>query len=157
RGRRRVLEVRSTVTGGSGSSLSTANLPVTKAAEAVVPESINRRDADGTRVTSHEFRHTYRNGNTGEGIGPLISIGIPLLNEELVLRTLYGRLTGMIADACLRCEVVLVDDGSSDGTHAIARQLCEQDSRFKLVRLSRNFGHQMAITAGIDKASGDAV
>ena len=120
-------------------------------------ESINRCHADGTQVTSHEFRDTYRDRNTGVSIAPLISIVIPLLNEELVLRTLYGRLTGMIADACLRCEVVLVDDGSSDGTPAIARQLCERDSRFKLIRLSRNFGHQMAITAGIDKASGDAV
>jgi dolichol-phosphate mannosyltransferase len=63
----------------------------------------------------------------------------------------------MIAQAHLRCEIVLVDDGSSDGTREKARQLCQRDRRFKLIGLYRNFGHQMAITAGMDRASGDAV
>ena len=62
-----------------------------------------------------------------------------------------------MAEAQLRCEVVLVNDGSRDRTREKARQLCHQDSRFKLISFSRNFGHQMAITAGMDKASGDAV
>ena len=93
----------------------------------------------------------------GASVAPLISIVIPLYNEELVLDALYERLRRVMAEAQLRCEVVLVNDGSRDRTREKARQLCYQDSRFKLISFSRNFGHQMAITAGMDKASGDAV
>ena len=63
----------------------------------------------------------------------------------------------MCTDAQLRCEIVMVNDGSSDRTQEMARRICQMDRRFKLVSLSRNFGHQMAITAGMDKATGDAV
>jgi polyisoprenyl-phosphate glycosyltransferase len=54
-------------------------------------------------------------------------------------------------------EVIFVDDGSSDGSFEIIVDLCASDRRFKCVRLSRNFGHQIAITAGLDVASGEAV
>ena len=90
-------------------------------------------------------------------IKPLVSIVIPLYNEELVLDALYARLTAFIAKAQLRCEIVMVNDGSTDRTLEIARRICHVDGRFKLISLSRNFGHQMAITAGMDKAAGDAV
>ena len=90
-------------------------------------------------------------------IKPLLSIVVPLYNEELVLHELYERLTAMIERAQLRCEVIMVNDGSRDGTMEIARRICRMDARFKLIGLSRNFGHQMAVTAGLDNASGDAV
>jgi polyisoprenyl-phosphate glycosyltransferase len=88
---------------------------------------------------------------------PLLSIVVPLYNEALVLDALYARLTTLIAEAQLRCEIIMVNDGSTDGTLDMARRICRLDARFKLVSLSRNFGHQMAITAGMDKAAGDAV
>jgi len=90
-------------------------------------------------------------------ITPLISIVVPLYNEELVLDELYQRLTEMIDRAQLRCEVIMVNDGSRDGTMDIARRICRIDRRFKLIGLSRNFGHQLAVTAGLDQAAGDAV
>lgn len=90
-------------------------------------------------------------------IKPFLSIVVPLYNEELVIDALYDRLTAVIAEADLRCEIVMVNDGSSDRTLEKARRICHLDSRFKLLSLSRNFGHQIAITAGMDKAVGDAV
>jgi glycosyltransferase involved in cell wall biosynthesis len=85
------------------------------------------------------------------------SIVIPLYNEtasfpELVerLRDVMGRLDGAT-------EIVMVDDGSSDGTYELIAQTAAQDERFRGMRLSRNFGHQVAITAGLDAACGEAV
>lgn len=91
------------------------------------------------------------------GRQPFVSIVIPLYNEELVIDTLYTRLTKVIDEARLRCEVVLVDDGSRDRTLEKAKAICKLDDRFKLISLSRNFGHQIAITAGMDRTVGDAV
>ena len=87
----------------------------------------------------------------------LVSIVIPLFNEEPVVDTLYARLVQVIDDQQLRAEVVLVNDGSTDRTMEKVRQICAHDPRFQVVSFSRNFGHQMAITAGIDRAIGDAV
>ena len=90
-------------------------------------------------------------------IKPLLSIVVPLYNEELVLDALQARLTRVLDHAGLRWEIVMVNDGSTDRTLEKARRLCHVDGRFKLVSFSRNFGHQIAITAGMDKAAGDAV
>lgn len=108
-------------------------------------------------MTPDQYGAGHSDMHRGASVAPLISIVIPLYNEELVLDALYERLRRVMAEAQLRCEVVLVNDGSRDRTREKARQLCYQDSRFKLISFSRNFGHQMAITAGMDKASGDAV
>jgi glycosyltransferase involved in cell wall biosynthesis len=88
---------------------------------------------------------------------PLLSIVVPLYNEELVLDELYGRLTTVIESTQMRAEVIMVNDGSTDRTVDIVRRICRLDRRFKLISLARNFGHQMAVTAGLDKAEGDAV
>src|SRR6201986_710708 len=85
------------------------------------------------------------------------SIVIPLYNEESGLRVLVERLQEIMAQFDGPAEVIMVDDGSKDGTYELARAATEQDPRFKLIQFSRNFGHQMAITAGMDAASGDAV
>jgi len=88
----------------------------------------------------------------------LVSIVVPCYNEEAVLAELHGRLIAMIdgmADA--RFEIIYSDDGSRDRTPDILRQLQESDSRVRVVSLARNFGHQLAATAGLEHASGDAV
>lgn len=88
----------------------------------------------------------------------LVSIVVPCYNEEAVLAELHGRLIAMIegvADASF--EVIYSDDGSRDRTPDILRQLQESDSRVRVVSLARNFGHQLAVTAGLEHASGDAV
>lgn len=88
----------------------------------------------------------------------LLSVVIPLYNEEAVMEILAERL-GQLADSLrpLDAEFILVDDGSGDRTAELAEQLVEKDPRYTLVALSRNFGHQVAITAGLDFARGDAV
>src|SRR5690606_19791568 len=70
---------------------------------------------------------------------------------------LCERLAEVLDDLDGPAEVILVDDGSTDATFDLLRQAHERDPRFKVVRLSRNFGHQLAITAGLEHAAGDAI
>ena len=97
-------------------------------------------------------------GNAEKPVDPVkYSIVIPLYNEEGILPTLVERLQEIMAQLDGPAEVVMVDDGSRDATYQLAQAVTEADPRFKLIQFSRNFGHQMAITAGMDAASGDAV
>jgi polyisoprenyl-phosphate glycosyltransferase len=86
-----------------------------------------------------------------------ISIIIPCYNEEESLDSLHARLSGVIGAWPEDVEIVFVDDGSRDGTWEKMKHFHELDGRWKAVRLSRNFGHQAAVSAGLDSASGDAV
>jgi dolichol-phosphate mannosyltransferase len=86
----------------------------------------------------------------------MLSIVVPLFNEEETLPELYRRLALAVTPGD-DWEFVLVDDGSVDGSWRVMCELAEADSRLRLVRLSRNFGHQAAITAGLDASRGDAV
>ncbi|MCS7178761.1 MAG: glycosyltransferase family 2 protein [Anaerolineae bacterium] len=88
---------------------------------------------------------------------PRISIVAPVFNEEETLPEFYRRVQAVMEGLGESWELVLVDDGSADGSFAICRDLHQQDSRVRVVRLARNFGHQIAITAGMDHARGDAV
>ena len=88
----------------------------------------------------------------------LISVVLPCYNEAPVLREAHRRLAlvaGQIADATF--EFIFVDDGSSDETAAVLHELCVADERVRGLRLSRNFGQQIATTAGLEHAAGDAV
>jgi dolichol-phosphate mannosyltransferase len=87
----------------------------------------------------------------------MISIVVPCLNEEEVLRDTNRRLVAVLEQLPQRFEILYVDDGSTDRTPEILRELQADDERIRVVRFSRNFGHQMAITAGLEHASGDAV
>ncbi|MCK9480595.1 MAG: glycosyltransferase family 2 protein [Bacteroidia bacterium] len=87
----------------------------------------------------------------------MISIVIPIFNEEEILQQLYDRLVSAAPLWKEDYEVILVDDGSSDNSLAIMRGFVEKNPCFKVVKLSRNFGHQPAISAGIKRAQGDAV
>lgn len=89
--------------------------------------------------------------------GPLVSVVVPCFNEQEVLRGTNQRLCATLEQMRLRFEVIYVDDGSADSTPEILRDLARGDERIRVVRFSRNFGHQMAITAGLEHASGDAV
>jgi polyisoprenyl-phosphate glycosyltransferase len=86
-----------------------------------------------------------------------ISIVVPCLNEEEMLRDTNRRLVAVLERLPQKFEILYVDDGSTDGTPEILRELQALDERIRVVRFSRNFGHQMAITAGLEHASGDAV
>jgi polyisoprenyl-phosphate glycosyltransferase len=87
----------------------------------------------------------------------LLSIVIPLYDEQAVLPLLVARLGEEIARLDCESEVILIDDGSRDETPALAREIAQRDPRYRLLSFSRNFGHQAAITAGLDFAEGDAV
>src|SRR5689334_6980797 len=88
---------------------------------------------------------------------PVLSLVIPVLNEEAVIGELSRRVIEFLAQVGVTWEVVFIDDGSTDRSREMLKELCIADARFKLVALSRNFGHQLAITAGLDYASGEAV
>jgi polyisoprenyl-phosphate glycosyltransferase len=89
--------------------------------------------------------------------GTIYSIIVPLYNEELVIEESYKRLKAVLDSVKERYEIIFVNDGSRDKTRAIVESLCKKDKAVKLVNFSRNFGHQAAITAGMDVSLGDAV
>ena len=91
------------------------------------------------------------------GAMPTYSFVIPVCNEEAVLPELHRRLSSVAEGLDGGCEFVLVDDGSTDRSREIMQELRASDPRVKLLFLARNFGHQLAISAGLDFASGDAV
>ena len=88
---------------------------------------------------------------------PVYSLVIPLFNEEAVLLLLLERLDSLLDRLDGTGEVIFVDDGSRDGTGLIAARRAASDARYRYIALSRNFGHQIAITAGMEHAAGDAV
>ncbi|MBI5650747.1 MAG: glycosyltransferase family 2 protein [Chloroflexi bacterium] len=88
---------------------------------------------------------------------PRYSIVAPVFNEEATLPEFYRRTRAVMDQLDGACELVLVFDGSRDRSPAIGRELHAYDPRVKCVVFSRNFSHQIAITAGIDYAEGDAV
>lgn len=85
------------------------------------------------------------------------SVIIPVYNEEEVLPELYKHLTIIMEQLGESYEIIFVNDGSEDKSFEIMKEMNQKDNRVKIVNLSRNFGHQIAITAGLDYASGDAV
>jgi polyisoprenyl-phosphate glycosyltransferase len=85
----------------------------------------------------------------------LLSVVAPVYNEEATVAAFYERVSTALEGVPL--EIVLVDDGSKDGTEKIVDDLAANDPRVRVVHLSRNFGHQTALTAGLDHARGDAV
>ncbi len=89
---------------------------------------------------------------------PRISVAIPIYNEESVLPELYRRLTAVLDDLPGGPhEIVFVDDGSSDGTREILVTLADINPQVTVVELSRNFGHQAALSAALDHVNGDVV
>jgi polyisoprenyl-phosphate glycosyltransferase len=87
----------------------------------------------------------------------LFSMVAPVLNEEEVLADTYKTLNGVLETLAMPFEVVVVDNGSSDRTPEMMREICAADPRWKFLRLSRNFGYQNSITAGMLAAQGDAI
>jgi dolichol-phosphate mannosyltransferase len=85
------------------------------------------------------------------------SVIIPVFNEAAVLPAFFERLRAVAGTISGQGEFIFVNDGSSDESLALVKAFRETDQRVKIVSFSRNFGHQMAITAGLDSAAGDAV
>jgi dolichol-phosphate mannosyltransferase len=102
-------------------------------------------------ATEHEHRDPLPDVRTLK----LLSVVAPVFNEDQLLDVFYARMCKALEG--LPFELVLVDDGSSDRTPELLAAIAAADERVRVIELSRNFGHQTAITAGLDHASGDAV
>jgi len=87
----------------------------------------------------------------------LVSVVVPCFNEEEMLQDTNRRLIAALERMPVKFEIIYVDDGSADSTLEILREMAGQDERIRVVGFSRNFGHQMAITAGLEHAGGHAV
>jgi len=86
-----------------------------------------------------------------------ISVIIPTYNEEANINMLYERLTGVMQQMALKYELIFVNDGSKDKTISLIKALADQHEQVRFIDLSRNFGHQIAVSAGLDYSVGDAV
>jgi dolichol-phosphate mannosyltransferase len=113
---------------------------------------------DGNHPESALNRLTMSSGYLTPRPDPaLLSIVVPCYNEEPGLPLLASQVTQFIDASPYPCEVLLVNDGSTDRTIDYLAEWSERDPRIKVLSLSRNFGHQLAATAGVDNATGDAV
>jgi dolichol-phosphate mannosyltransferase len=88
---------------------------------------------------------------------PVYSFVLPIFNEEAVIPLLLKRLDDLFARLDQPAEVIFVDDGSRDTSPIVLEAKARSDARYRFIKLSRNFGHQIAITTGMEHAAGDAV
>jgi dolichol-phosphate mannosyltransferase len=86
-----------------------------------------------------------------------ISVVVPLFNEQENLASLHARLTRSLSELGVSYELIFVNDGSRDETPEMLNRLAQKDANVVAVHLSRNFGHQAAVSAGLDRVQGDAV
>lgn len=86
-----------------------------------------------------------------------LSIVVPMFNEQAVLPTFFERLNNTLRDLNLTHEIICVDDGSSDQTATVVAKIALTNRSIKLIQLSRNFGKEVALTAGLDYSKGMAV
>jgi len=119
--------------------------------------------ANRMATRAHEWPATLDGALTPLGRGdrgrrrPLLSVVVPAYNEQACIPILVERLTGVLTGLGVFYEIILVNDGSSDGTLDEIRRLARDDARVGWISFSRNFGHEAASTAGLDRARGDAV
>jgi dolichol-phosphate mannosyltransferase len=99
-------------------------------------------------------QHSFDSAGTPRQLG-LLTVVAPVFNEEATLATFHSRVCSALDG--IPFELVLVDDGSSDGSAAALERIAAADPRVRIVYLSRNFGHQTALTAGLDHAAGNAI
>lgn len=88
---------------------------------------------------------------------PYLSVIIPCYNEEANVQKLYTRLSGVMANLGKTYELIFINDGSRDRTMELIRELAAQDDRVRFICFSRNFGHQIAVTAGLDACIGQRI
>ena len=110
-------------------------------------------DVLGTVPTGHRPRQN----RCVASAAVLVSVVVPVHNEVEVLPRFQERLLGVLEGLDADFEVIFVEDSSTDGTWPLLREVCERDKRIRALRLSRSFGHQGALTAGMWAAEGDVV
>lgn len=100
-----------------------------------------------------QARSAFASGRTTA----LISVVVPVFNEEITIRESHQRLARALDDLKVNGEIIYVDDGSADQTTSLLKEIRETDARVCIIELSRNFGKEAAMSAGLDQAHGDAV
>ena len=105
-------------------------------------------------MKTYDEQEIIKRSETNATDVPEISVFLPVYNEEPNLRPLHAKLDEALKALGRTAEIVYVDDGSSDGSLKILRELAEQDSRVRVVALRRNYGQTAAMAAGIDAARG---
>ena len=88
---------------------------------------------------------------------PLISVVVPLFEEQLTIPELHRRIVSALAGCSVDHEILYVNDGSRDDTLSLLEEIARADSRIVVIDLARNFGHQVALSAGLDFARGEAI
>src|SRR5688572_30454634 len=88
---------------------------------------------------------------------PDLSVVIPIYNEEENIPILYARLNGVVSRLNVSTEFIFVNDGSRDNSISLIKTQASQNQSIKYIDFSRNFGHQIAVTAGLDHSTGKAV
>ncbi|MCS6288335.1 MAG: glycosyltransferase [Nitrospira sp.] len=124
-----------------------------------------RAVASALEPASDSERHALTRANFSAMMGqaepsigrPELSVIIPVFNEAENLPTLHGRLTRALVNLGMEYEIVLVDDGSQDQSPGILRRMEAEDQRIVIVEFARNFGHQVAISAGLEQSRGRVV
>ena len=86
-----------------------------------------------------------------------LSVIIPVYNEEKNISLVYDRCITVAQKICSSFEIIFVNDGSKDDSFSIITQLSQEDARVKYIHLSRNFGHQIAVTAGLEASEGNHI
>lgn len=97
------------------------------------------------------------NGSSREGAVLSLSVVVPMFNEAQNVSALLARLKPVVEAVTSDWQILLVDDGSTDGTPSHVREAAREEPRIELLALARNFGHQMALSAGLDHARGQVV
>lgn len=87
----------------------------------------------------------------------LLSIVVPVYNEQEVIGETFKRLTAVFKDYFMNVEYIFINDGSKDNTYVKLKDIAQNNANVRVINFARNFGHQIAITAGMDYAKGDAI
>ena len=118
----------------------------------VLGDRSSGHDTSGVSVSG--WRSFPREANRGDST--LLSVVVPLYNEDDVLREFHRRLVGVLDKMSCLSEVIYINDGSTDASLDVLNELQTRDDRIAVISLSRNFGKEIAVTAGLDYAHGDA-
>ena len=87
----------------------------------------------------------------------MLSVIVPCYNESLNIENTFNRIELNIKKITQNFEIIFVDDGSTDDSFKILKEISEKNSNLKIIKFSRNFGHQSAIYAGLESATGDGI
>lgn len=111
---------------------------------------------DGTMMATETVSETH-SLDPQRPANALVSVIVPCYNEEEVIEETHRQLTASLDENSIQFEIIYVDDGSADSTLDLLRNIAANDPRARYLALSRNFGHQLAVTAGLDVVCGEAV